>query len=102
MGKPVGNDIREKKLTLPLIHTLNTCAPALRKKLLRIIKYQHNDREKVQYVMDEVANTGGIRYAEEKMLSFRDEALKVLQQFPASEIRNALEELVVFTTERTK
>jgi len=102
VGKPTGNDIKEKKITLPLIYTLNNCDASLRKKLLRIIKYQHTDKDKINYIIEEVTKAGGIRYAEEKMLSFRNEAMQALYAFPASPVRDALEELVVFTTDRDK
>jgi octaprenyl-diphosphate synthase len=100
VGKPTGNDIKEKKLTLPLIYTLNHCETTLRKKIIYILKNENTDKEKVQFVIDEVKNSGGITYAFEKMIAFRDEALGILYQFPDSEVRQALEELVRYTTDR--
>lgn len=101
IGKPTGNDIKEKKITLPLIYTLNNGDAALRRKLLGIIKHHHKDREKVRLVVEAaVVASGGIRYAEEKMVFYRDEALTLLHTFPSSDTRNALEELVYFTTDR--
>jgi len=100
VGKPTGNDIKEKKLTLPLIFTLNKVDRSLKKRLIYIIKNENNKKERVQYVIDEVEKAGGIRYATEKMHSYRDEALSVLHQFPNSEVRQGLEELVRFTTDR--
>jgi len=100
IGKPTGNDIKEKKLTLPLIYTLQHCDPALRKKLIYIVKNENTDREKVQLVIDEVKKAGGIEYATKKMFAFRDEALQILHTFEDSEARNALEELVRYTTDR--
>ncbi|RXK82849.1 polyprenyl synthetase family protein [Filimonas effusa] len=100
IGKPTGNDIKEKKLTLPLIYTLNNCDAALRKKLIYIIKNENKKKEKVQFVIDAVTDAGGIRYATEKMFRFRDEALQLLHEFEDSEVRNALEELVRYTTDR--
>ena len=100
VGKPTGNDIKEKKLTLPLIYTLNNCDAALRKKLIYIIKNENTKKDKVKFVIDAVTDTGGIRYATAKMLEFRDEALTVLHSFENSEVRNALEELVRYTTDR--
>jgi octaprenyl-diphosphate synthase len=100
VGKPTGNDIKEKKLTLPLIYTLNTVDAATRRELIYIIKNNNKDPKKVKVVIDTVVRAGGIKYAEEKMNQYRDEALAILYQFPDSEVRKALEELVRFTTDR--
>jgi octaprenyl-diphosphate synthase len=100
IGKPTGNDIKEKKLTLPLIYTLNNCDAALRKKIIYIIKNQNTQKDKVDFVLEAVENFSGITYATNKMFAFRDEALEILHSFPASEVREALEELVRYTTDR--
>jgi len=100
IGKPTGNDIKEKKLTLPLIYTLNNCEPALRRKLIYIVKNENTQKDKVNFVIDSVKESGGIRYTTEKMLYFRDEALALLYTFPRNEVRDALEDLVRFTTDR--
>jgi octaprenyl-diphosphate synthase len=100
IGKPTGNDIREKKLTLPLIYTLQQTDAATRRKLIYIIKNQNKIPEKVQEVINVVKQTGGISYTEKKMVSFRDEALAILHEFDNIEIRNGLEELVRYTTDR--
>ncbi|WP_207496270.1 polyprenyl synthetase family protein [Aridibaculum aurantiacum] len=100
VGKPTGNDIKEKKLTLPLIYTLNKVDASLRRKLIYIIKNENKQKEKVKFVIDEVVKAGGIDYATEKMLNYRDEALAVLHSFPPSEVRDGLEELVRYTTDR--
>ena len=100
IGKPTGNDIKEKKLTLPLIYTLNNCDAALRKKIIYIIKNQNTQKDKVDFVLDAVEKFGGINYATGKMFAFRDEALEILHSFPPSEVREALEELVRYTTDR--
>jgi len=100
IGKPTGNDIKEKKLTLPLIYTLNTCDKATRKKIIYIVKNQNTVPEKVAYVIDAVNKCGGIKYATKKMFEFRDEALAILHSFEESEAREALEELVRYTTDR--
>ncbi len=100
IGKPTGNDIKEKKLTLPLIYTLNNCDAALRKKIIYIIKNQNTQKDKVDFVLDAVEKFGGIKYATVKMFAYRDEALEILHSFPASEVREALEELVRYTTDR--
>jgi octaprenyl-diphosphate synthase len=100
IGKPTGNDIKEKKLTLPLIYTLNNIDNATKRKLIYIIKNENKDPEKINIVIDAVQKAGGIRYAAEKMMVYRDEALAILHEFPESEVRKALEELVRFTTDR--
>jgi len=100
IGKPTGNDIKEKKLTLPLIYTLNNCSADIRRKIIYIVKNENTEKDKVKFVIDTVIATGGIDYATKKMFGFRDEALELLHQFPASPIRDALEELVRYTTDR--
>jgi octaprenyl-diphosphate synthase len=100
IGKPTGIDIKEKKLTLPLIYTLSHCEKSLRRKLIYIIKNENRNPEKVQFVIDEVKKSGGIEYATVKMVSFRDEALQLLYGFEASDTRDALEDLVRYTTDR--
>lgn len=100
IGKPTGNDIREKKMTLPLIYTLNNTDAANKRKLINIIKHQNKDKSKVALVINEVIKAGGIDYATKKMLSYRDEALDILYKFPDSDLRKGLEELVRFTTDR--
>jgi octaprenyl-diphosphate synthase len=99
-GKPSGNDLKEKKLTLPLIYTLNKVDKPLRRELIYIIKNQNRDPEKVRYVVGRVTEAGGIHYATEKMNQYRDEAMAILYEFQDSEVRKGLEELVRFTTDR--
>jgi octaprenyl-diphosphate synthase len=100
IGKPTGNDIKEKKLTLPLIYTLNNSDATTRRRLIYIIKNHNKDTEKVQEVIDTVKRTGGIEYTEQKMFAYRDEALSILQEFNNPEVQQGLEELVRFTTDR--
>jgi octaprenyl-diphosphate synthase len=100
IGKPTGNDIKEKKLTLPLIYTLNTIDATRRRELIYIIKNNNKDPKKVKIVIDAVVAAGGIKYAEAKMNEYRDEALTILYQFPHNEVRKALEDLVRYTTDR--
>jgi octaprenyl-diphosphate synthase len=100
IGKPTGNDIKEKKLTLPLIYTLNKVDGAKKRKLIYIIKNNNKDKARVNEVIKEVVLAGGIKYATEKMFGYRDEALKILHEFPDSDVRKGLEQLVRFTTDR--
>lgn len=100
VGKPTGNDIKEKKLTLPLIYTLNNVASSKRREMIYIIKNQNKDPKKIKIILDAVTDTGGIKYAIGKMNQYRDEALSILYEFPESDIRKGLEELVRYTTDR--
>lgn len=100
VGKPTGNDIKEKKLTLPLIYTLNKVDASKRRQLIYIIKNENKNPEKVAQVIAAVTEAGGIAYAAEKMMAYRDEALAILQEFPQNEVRTALESLVRYTTDR--
>ena len=100
VGKPTGNDIKEKKLTLPLIYALNKLDKATRRELIYIIKNRNKDQEKVQYVIKKVTEAGGIDYAISRMNTYRDEALAILHEFEDNDVRKGLEELVRYTTDR--
>ena len=100
IGKPTGNDIKEKKLTLPLIYTLNNCDKTIKKKIIYIVKNESTKKEKIKFVIDAVNNSGGIAYGYKKMFEYRDEALAILNQFPDGEVKEALEQLVRYTTDR--
>jgi len=100
VGKPTGNDIKEKKLTLPLIYTLNNVSYSDKRKLIYIIKNENRNAQKVKFVIDAVVAAGGIKYAAEKMNHYRDDALKILNGFPDNEARTGLEQLVRYTTDR--
>lgn len=100
IGKPTGNDIKEKKLTLPLIYTLNNINASKKRELIYIIKNENKNAAKVKYVIDTVVATGGIKYASDKMIIYRDEALAILYEFEDNKVRQALEELVRYTTDR--
>lgn len=100
IGKPTGNDIKEKKMTLPLIYALNHLDKKTVKEIIYIVKNNNRDRKKVQWVIDKVQAAGGIKYAAEKMFQYRDEALGILYKYPDTPVRKALEELVRYTTDR--
>jgi octaprenyl-diphosphate synthase len=100
VGKPTGNDIKEKKLTLPLIYALDKASPADKRKMIYIIKNENRDKQKVSWLIEQVKNVGGISYAVEKMNNYRDEALQILHNLPQNEANAALEELVRYTTDR--
>ena len=100
IGKPTGNDIKEKKMTLPLIYTLGKVDKVTMRKIIYIVKNNNNDKEKVNWVINTVINTGGIKYAEQKMNEYRDEALSIIDEFPNSKVGDALKDLVRYTTDR--
>ncbi|MBL7738523.1 MAG: polyprenyl synthetase family protein [Chitinophagaceae bacterium] len=100
VGKPTGNDIKEKKLTLPLIYTLNNIDRSTRRQIIYIVKNNNNDRKKVNWVINEVEKAGGIKYATEKMNQYKSEALAILKEFPESPSRQGLEDLVLYVTDR--
>jgi octaprenyl-diphosphate synthase len=100
VGKPTGNDIKEKKLTLPLIHILQKVDSKLKNEIIYIVKNNNNDKDKVKFVIENVIKFGGISYATEKMNEYRDKAIEILHSFPESPSRAALEELVLYTTDR--
>jgi octaprenyl-diphosphate synthase len=100
VGKPTGNDLKEKKLTLPLIYTLNNISSSEKRKIIYIIKNENKKPEKIKYVLQKVVESGGIDYANKKMIQYRDEALAILFEFPESDVRKGLEELVRYTTDR--
>jgi octaprenyl-diphosphate synthase len=100
IGKPTGNDIKEKKLTLPLIYALNKADKQTRRKIIFIIKNENSDKEKVKYVIEKVIECGGISYAMKKMNEFKQISIDVLHQFPDNPYRKGLEDLVNFVTER--
>ena len=102
VGKPLGIDIKEKKVTLPLIYSLNNAPRAERKRIISLVKNHHDDPKKIGEIIKFVNETGGLQYAETQMKKYQEEAFQLLNTFPESESRFALEQLVRFTTERNK
>ncbi|MFZ9717921.1 MAG: polyprenyl synthetase family protein [Chitinophagaceae bacterium] len=100
VGKPTGNDIREKKITLPLLYTLNQVSGSKKRALIYLIKNENRNKKSVQQIIDEVQHHGGIAYATECMHRYRDEAIALLHDFEDNPYRSALEQLVRFTTDR--
>jgi len=99
-GKPNGIDIKEKKMTLPLIYLLNNSGWLEKKKIIGTVKYYNENPVRVASLIKQVNDAGGIAYAEKRMLEYRDQALKMLLDFNPSPARDSLEKLVIFTTER--
>lgn len=87
-------------MTLPLIYTLNKVDKSTRQKIITIVKNNNNDRAKVQWVLDTVKEAGGISYAIEKMYTFKQEALNILDTCPDNEYKRGLIDLVNYVTER--
>ncbi len=102
IGKPTGIDIKEQKMTLPLIYVLNNCSSKEKKWLINSIKNHNKDRKRVKEVITFVKNNGGLEYATNKMKSFQIEALQLLQNYPDSEYKNSLELMVNYVIERKK
>ncbi len=100
VGKPRGIDIKEKKMTLPLIHALNQATASQRKHIIRLIKKYSDKKDKVAEVIRFVHESQGLAYAEAAMLRYRDEAFALLRQLPASTSRDSLEALVNYVVER--
>ncbi len=100
MGKPTGNDLKEKKITLPLIYVLNHMSPSERRSILRTIQRHHKKEREIAPIMHMVKERGGIVYARQKMGEYRDKALEILNSYPEGETREALRELVFFTINR--
>ncbi len=101
-GKREGNDIKEKKITLPLIHALREAGPTERRKIKRIIRKKKKSRSEIREVITFVKNNNGLEYAETKMQEYADRALHILEVYPESETRSALMEFVIFSTLRKK
>lgn len=101
-GKPSGIDIKEKKMTLPLIYTLNQSSSIKTRKLINVVKNHNTNTEKVAWLMEEVFISGGIEYAKSKMLEFKNKALELLAEFPENQARLALAQLIEYTIVRRK
>lgn len=99
-GKREGNDIKEKKITLPLIHALREAGPIDRRKIIRILRKKKKGRKEIQGVIDFVKNHKGLEYAELKMQEYSDRAIHLLDNYPESETKSALIEFVIFSTLR--
>lgn len=100
VGKPTGIDIKEKKMTLPLIYTLQNVDIQIKRKIIYIIKNQNTNREKVNEVIGYVQQAGGIEYARVKMKEYQEEAIRMLDEYPDSDARRAMAELVNYVIER--
>lgn len=102
IGKPLGNDIKEKKITLPLIYALNKAGKSEKRRMINLVKNHNEEADKITEVIDFVRNSGGMDYAHRQMEIYQEEAFSILNNLPEHESRNALQQLVRFTTERKK
>ncbi|MBY5952098.1 polyprenyl synthetase family protein [Algoriphagus marincola] len=102
IGKPVGIDIKEKKMTLPLIYALRNADWLEKRRIISLIKNKSEDKKAVAQVIDFVKKSGGLEYAKGKMNDFYQEALDILKDFPDSEFKTSLKDLVSYTIERKK
>ena len=102
IGKPSGIDIRERKMTLPIIHVLNSVDAATKRELLNIVKNKNEQPKAVQRAISIVIDNGGIHYAHQKMSALKEEALELLASIPDSSAKNSLIGLVEYTTLRDK
>ena len=100
IGKPLGIDIKEKKMTLPLIYTLNVASPSEKRKIINTVKNHNNDKAKVRELIQTVKEKGGLDFATKKMESYRKQALELLADFPKNEYREALELMLNYVIER--
>ena len=102
IGKPTGIDIKEQKMTLPLIHVLNKCSKKEKAWLINSIKNHNKDKKRVKKVIAFVKDNGGLNYAISKMKEFQTNALQILHKYPDSEYKNALDLMVNYVIERKK
>lgn len=102
VGKPLGIDIKEKKVTLPLIYSLNNTTSSEKKRIINLVKNHNDEPQKIAQIIAFVKETGGLEYAEAQMRKYQDEAFEILNTFSPSDARTGLEQLVRFTTERNK
>lgn len=102
IGKPTGIDIKERKMTLPLIYTLQTCSKEERSWLINSIKKHNKDKERIRQVIKLVKDKGGLQYAIDKMHHFKNQALQLIADYPDSEYKRSLELMVNYVVERKK
>lgn len=102
IGKPTGLDIRERKMTLPLIYTLNTASKEVKRELINIVKNHNEEPRYVNRAIQLVTQSGGIEYAHKKMMELKHEALALIADVPDSDAKRSIVALVEYTTQREK
>jgi len=101
-GKKEGNDIKEKKITLPLIYALRQSGPFEKRRIIRILRKKRKGKKEISGVIEFVKRHKGLEYAEAKMNEYASQAIKALNDYPDSETKNSLIEFVLFSTSRKK
>lgn len=102
IGKPTGNDLKEKKITLPMLYVLNNSDASEKARILRMIRKSNNNRETVSELVRLVVEKGGVEYATRMMNEFREKAIDGLMEFPESQARTSLIGLMNYITSRKK
>jgi octaprenyl-diphosphate synthase len=102
IGKPTGIDIKEQKMTLPLIYTLNNCSEKDKKWLINSVKKHNTDKQRVKEVIHFVKENGGIEYTISKMKTYQNKALDILNSYPASEYKESLKTMINYVVDRKK
>lgn len=102
IGKPKGIDIKEKKLTLPLIFALQQVSSSEKNKMIKLVKNHNEEQQTLYTILNFIHSQGGMKYAEQKMLTYKQQALDILAQFPDSTAKSSLIQLVDFTINRRK
>lgn len=102
IGKPTGIDIKEQKMTLPLIYALNNCSSSEKSWVINSVKNHNKDKKRVREVIQFVKNKNGLAYAEQKMVQFQKDALHLIEDFPQSSYKDALTLMVNYVIERKK
>ena len=100
IGKPTGIDIKEQKMTLPLIHTLNTCSLKEKKWIITSIKKHNKDKKRVKEVIVFVKENGGIEYTITKMNDYKNKALAILENYPSSPFKDSLLQMIDYVVDR--
>ena len=101
-GKPTGNDIKEKKMTLPLIYAFQNSENDEKRKIMKIIRHYNSNAGKVKDILNFVKEKGGLEYSRKKMLEYKEKALSILEKYPDSEAKQALVSLVNYIVVRQK
>lgn len=101
-GKPSGNDIKERKMTLPFIHALNQCSKSEKSSIIKMMRKKNKSAEMVDQIVAFVTSYGGLEYAQETMGNFKQKALMILNEFPDNEANDSLKKLVLYSTSRNK
>lgn len=99
-GKPAANDLKEKKMTLPLLYSLQVCSQSERKKIRQLIKNENNNSARIDEIIEFVKQKGGLEYAGKMMLEYRERSIQILSNFSDSVIRKSLIALVEYSTNR--